>query len=153
VVASVAVRTGAGDKSSGGEGGQGCGSLDEGEPAVLGLLVNRRSPLADVKVARRTKFGGIENQIRAISPVVQSRQQGNIYKAMPKSKTADKNAALYLDLMHCCPTQRFSGLYYFIMSAGQVFLSPYVEDITPYVKRPNTGSSLLLNFCFCSFTG
>jgi hypothetical protein len=79
VVAAVAVRTGAGDKSSGGEGGQGCGSSDEGEPAVLGLLFNRRRPPADVRVARRTKFGGIANQIRAISPGVQSRQQGNIY--------------------------------------------------------------------------
>jgi hypothetical protein len=105
VVVAVAVTTGAGTNSSGGEGGQGCGSLDEGEPAVLGLLVNRRRPPADVKVARRTKFVGIANQIRAISPGVQSRQQGNIYKAMPKSMTADKDAALYLDLMHCCPTQ------------------------------------------------
>jgi hypothetical protein len=65
-----------------------------------------------------------------------SRDSKAIYNAMPKSKTADKDAALYLDLMHCCPTQRLSGLYYFIMSAGHVFLSPYVEDITPYLKRP-----------------
>jgi hypothetical protein len=71
------VRTGAGDETSGGAGGKGCGSLDEGEPAVLGLLVNRRGPSADVKVARRKKFDGIANQIRAISPGVQSRQQGN----------------------------------------------------------------------------
>jgi hypothetical protein len=100
------------------------------------VCVNRRRPPADVKVARRKKFGWIANQIR-ISPGVQSRQQGNIYKAMPKSKKADKDAALYLDIMHCCPTQRHSGLYYFVMSAGQVFLNHYVDDITSYLKRPD----------------
>jgi hypothetical protein len=78
VVAAVAVRTGAGDNSSGGEGGQGCGSLGEGEPAVFGLLVNRRRPPADVKVARRTKFGGIANQIRAFLPA-SSRDSKEIY--------------------------------------------------------------------------